>query len=116
MKYRTFPIKVIAIERDLPDSDVPCNTINCIDCCVKLSPYLTPDEFMSGLYIYTFLNTADPDKPAACIPRTERGCIYLDDDKKCSIYNIRPRACKQFDCRLNHSPIIQNKFLEETND
>jgi Fe-S-cluster containining protein len=48
--------------------------------------------------------------PAIAIPRTERGCIYLDHNKRCTIYDIRPKACRQFDCRLNHSPVITNKF------
>lgn len=111
MKYKTYEIKAVCIERDIPESDVPCKSVNCVECCVRLSPYLTPEEFESGKYIYTFVHSGDPGKPAVVIPRTERGCIYLDENKQCTIYDIRPVACRQFDCRLNHHPTIENKFL-----
>lgn len=110
MKYKTYYLKAITIERDLPESDVPCQTKSCTECCERLSPFLTEEEFNSGKYIYTFLNAGDSEKPAIAIPRTDRGCIYLDHNKKCTIYDIRPKACRQFDCRLEHSPIISNKF------
>ena len=113
MKYKTIYLKAISIEYDLPESDVPCQSVNCVECCVKLSPYLTMEEFASGKYIYTFLNSPDADgKPVIAIPRTEKGCIYLDEAKKCTIYHTRPKACRQFDCRLNHHPKITNKFEE----
>ena len=110
MKYKTFYLKAVTIERDIPESDVPCHEKSCTECCERLSPYLTDEEFDSGKYIYTFLNVGDNEKPAIAIPRTDRGCIYLDHNKKCTIYDIRPKACRQFDCRLGHSPIITNKF------
>jgi len=113
MKYKTYTIKAITIERDLPDSDVPCHSVKCTECCERLSPYLTEEEFKSGQYIYTFLNSGDPEKPVIAVPRTERGCVYLNAYKQCTIYDIRPKACRQFDCRQAHSPIIENKFSEE---
>lgn len=109
MIYKTFEIKAIAIERDIPYSDVPCHSVNCTECCERLSPYLTPEEFASGKYIYSFIDSGG-DKPTIAIPRTEQGCVYLDHNKRCTIYDIRPKACRQFDCRLNHSPVITNKF------
>lgn len=112
MRYKTFEIKAVAIDRDIPYSDVPCHTIKCTECCEKLSPFLTPEEFASGKYIYTLIDAGDTQKPAIAIPRTEHGCVYLDHNKQCAIYDIRPKACRQFDCRLNHSPVIENKFKE----
>jgi Fe-S-cluster containining protein len=110
MKYQTFSMKAVAIERDLPDSDVPCDSVGCTECCERLAPYLTPEEFTSGQYLYTFVKDGDPDKPLIAVPKTEHGCVYLDHNKKCTIYDRRPRACRQFDCRLNHHPKIINKF------
>lgn len=98
------------MEHDLPQSDVPCESVNCTECCERLSPFLTEEEFLSGNYIYTLLNSGDPEKPVIAIPRTEHGCIYLNQFKKCTIYDIRPKSCRQFDCRLGHSAIIENKF------
>lgn len=111
MKYKTFEIKAVAIERDLPESTVDCYSVKCTECCEKLSPFLTPEEFASGQYIYTFVNSDnDNDKPVIVIPRTEFGCIYLSNDKICTIYDKRPLACRQFDCRKGHHPKINNKF------
>jgi len=111
MKFKTIEIRALLIERDIPESDVPCQSISCTQCCEKLSPYLTEDEFRSGQYIYTFIRTPDPAKPAVAIPKISSGCIYFDSNKTCSIYDRRPLACRQFDCRQEHSPIVQNQFV-----
>ena len=76
MKYKTFELKAATIERDIPFSDVPCKTKSCTECCEKLSPFLTEQEFLSGNYIYTFLNVGDV-KPAIAIPRTEIGRAHV---------------------------------------
>lgn len=110
MKYKTFYVKAIAIEHDLPESDVPCQSVSCTECCEKLSPYLTEDEVNSGQYVYTLVNIGGPE-PAFSIPRIESGCVYLNHEKKCTIYDKRPLSCRQFDCRKDHHPKIQNKFI-----
>lgn len=110
MRYKRFTIEVVSIENDEEESDVPCG--DCIQCCVGLSPYLTPEEMMSGKYIYSLTNTGT-DIPVISIPRTERGCVYLLDNK-CTIYNDRPKACRQFDCRKGHyypfKDLVKEKF------
>lgn len=110
MKLNTFQFKGITIERDVPLSDVPCGS--CVDCCSKLTPYLTAEEFMSGQYAYTFMETGPNSEPAITIPKAQHGgCMYLVNNK-CDIYHRRPKACRQFDCRtpeMSH-PIISNKF------
>lgn len=111
MKYKTYEIKVVSVERDIPESNVDCKSVSCTECCEKLSPFLTHDEWTSGKYIYTLLDVG-VDTPTIAIPRNERGCVYLDENKHCTIYNIRPLACRQFDCRKNHHPKIKNKFEE----
>lgn len=111
MIYKTFTIKAIAIENDIKESEVPCGL--CAECCIKLSPILTPNEFISGKYVYTLTNSPNPNRPTISIPRDENGCYYFKDNK-CSIYNDRPLACKQFDCREGHYPpfkdLVQEKF------
>jgi Fe-S-cluster containining protein len=109
MKFKSYQIHAISIERDDPESDVPCG--DCIQCCVGLTPYLTPEEFQSGKYIYTFLSSPD-GMPCIAIPRTESGCVYLVD-RKCSIYESRPKACRQFDCRKGHYPKYKDIALEK---
>ncbi len=110
--YKTYEFKAATIERDLPESDVPCQTINCTLCCELLSPYLTESEFKSGKYVYTFLNSDDPTKPVIAVPKSKNGCFYLGEDKRCTIYNDRPLACRQFDCRQGHHPKINDMFGE----
>lgn len=114
MKYKTIYLKAAIIETDFPDSDVACTTIGCTDCCERLSPFLTEAEFQSGKYIYTFIDTGDSDKPTIAIPRTVNGCIYLSHDKQCTIYDHRPKSCRQFDCRSPSTshPSIRNRFEE----
>jgi FkbM family methyltransferase len=104
-------MKAVTVETDLPESDVACTTIACTDCCERLSPFLTEEELYSGNYIYTFINTGD-DKPAIAIPRTNAGCVYLSHDKNCTIYDRRPKSCRQFDCRTPETshPSIRNRF------
>jgi Fe-S-cluster containining protein len=111
MKYKTHNVKLVTIERDLEVSDVPCQTIDCTLCCEMLSPYLTENEVKSGKYIFTLMNNdVDPMKPIIAIPRTETGCIYFGVDRRCKIYEDRPLACRQFDCRKGHHPRIPNQF------
>lgn len=110
MKYKTIYLKALIIESEEELSDVPCTSVGCTECCEKLSPFLTEEEAASGKYIYSLIDVGDPEKPGIAIPRTERGCVYLDHNKQCTIYEIRPKSCRQFDCRKGHHPKISNKF------
>jgi Fe-S-cluster containining protein len=110
MIIKTIEFKGIAIAHDVPESDVPCGS--CAVCCEKLSPYLTPEEFASGEYAYTFMRVDGLDVPTITIPKsTQGGCMYYVNNK-CSIYNKRPLACRQFDCRdpRTSHPKIPNRF------
>jgi len=111
MKIKTFEFKGITVQTEHPESTVPCGS--CVDCCSKLSPFLTEEEFRSARYAYTFINVPGSDKPAIVIPRTPAGaCMYLINNR-CSIYENRPQGCRQFDCRdpeTSH-PRVTNKFL-----
>lgn len=113
IKTNKFSFQGITVETEFPESTVPCG--KCYDCCSKLSPFLTEDEFKSGKYAYTFIVMPGSDVPAIAVPRTPSGgCMYLIDNK-CSIYNDRPKACKQFDCRTPETghPKVTNKFSYE---
>lgn len=110
MKINTFEFKGITIEMDVPISDVPCGS--CTDCCSKLTPYLTQEEFMSGQYAYTFMRVDESDEPVITVPKgTHGGCMYYVNNS-CTIYDKRPKSCRQFDCRYPETshPKITNKF------
>lgn len=112
MEMKTFQFKGIAIKNDFPISDVPCGS--CFDCCSKLTPHLTDEEFKSGKYAYTFMQSPISDEPVITIPKgVHGGCMYLVNNK-CSIYDNRPISCRQFDCRTPETshPKVANKFEE----
>lgn len=110
MKLKHYNITAITIQRDyIPEVDIKCG--DCHKCCISLSPNLTQEEFESGKYIYTFL-TSGIDKPIIAVPRLNDKCIYFIDEK-CSIYDDRPKACRQFDCRKGHYPPLKDHALEK---
>ena len=101
---KEYKISFITKSETLPDSNVPCG--DCNRCC-SLSPHLSSEEFESGKYIYTFLKIPNENHPVVAIPRNSLGCIYLINGK-CSIYDDRPKSCRQFDCRQGHYlPLVE---------
>jgi Fe-S-cluster containining protein len=99
----TLNINLTSITSDEPISDVPCGS--CHACCLLLSPYLTPEEVASGKYPISLINPDNPatgEGPTVVMFKNEfGGCSQLIDGK-CNIYNDRPIACKQYDCRKGH--------------
>lgn len=110
MIYKKFNIEAIAIERPESEVSVPCG--NCAQCCIDLSPILTPDEFISAKYVYTLLSSENPNNPVIAIPRDNNGCYYFKNNK-CIIYEDRPKACRQFDCRSGHYLPFRSLVLEK---
>lgn len=103
-------VNLTSLTTDEPMVDVPCGS--CTLCCEKLSPYLTVEEIQSGAYPISLVNPNDPSDPEAgpviaLYRKVSGGCGMLIDGK-CSIYDTRPKACRQFDCRRGHHPIIPN--------
>lgn len=115
VKYHTRDITLTAITTDEPLVDVPCGA--CTLCCQRLTPYLTPDEIESGQYPISLLQPTEDELtnlhigPKVVLHRyIEGGCAMLIDGT-CSIYEHRPIACRQFDCRKNHNPTIPDMTL-----
>lgn len=110
MIYKTYKIFPIAIERDIPEANVACGTCNL--CCTHLSPYLTPDEFESGKYVWALLENPG-GSPSIGIPRNKNGCVYYENG--CTIYEDRPKACRQFSCIEGHYPPFKDHVKEKFN-
>ena len=119
MKYfKILPINLTSITTDEPIEDVPCGT--CTSCCELLAPNLTPDEVSSGKYP---LSLVTPDAvqlaenpeigPIVTIFKKNGGGCNMFIDNKCSIYEYRPIACRQFDCRKGHHPSVIPIALEK---
>jgi hypothetical protein len=79
-------------------------------CCREWRVDLSLDEYQSGLYQaepMCVLNDKVCDKPvAACIQRTfqlkrtaDGACVHLDEASQCSIYENRPKVCRNFSCQ-----------------
>jgi len=111
VEYKIININLTSIGSNEPIEDVPCNS--CSLCCERLSPYLTPEEVASGLYPLSLIQPNEhqiADNPnigpiVVLYRKKEGGCGMLIDGK-CSIYEYRPHACRQFDCRKRHHPSI----------
>jgi hypothetical protein len=103
-------------ERDLPagrlsswmaevasgdDVDVPCGT--CTACCrSSFFIHLEPDEQRTIAAIPRALLFPAPGRPKGhlVLGYDERGhCPMLVEDR-CSIYDVRPRTCRRYDCRV----------------
>lgn len=113
MEVKIVDFSAAFITKNLPESQVPCGT--CADCCSKLAPLLSEEEAASGKYAYTLIKVDGVENPVVSVPRAPHGgCMYLVDNK-CSIYETRPRSCRQFDCRKPEAshPKITNKFQEK---
>lgn len=107
--FKNLPVILTSYYSDDADSDVPCGT--CTRCCELLAPMLTPDEISSGRYPLSFTNPTpdqrrinpDSDIVVTLYRRPTGGCgMFIDG--RCSIYDHRPQACRQFDCRKGHYP------------
>lgn len=110
MIRQVINVNLTSISSNEPIEDVPCGS--CTLCCEKLSPFLTVEEIQSGLYPLSLLNPEDPTDPQAgpvvVLYRKKEGGCGMFVDGKCTIYNHRPIACRQFDCRKGHHPTIPN--------
>jgi Fe-S-cluster containining protein len=76
------------------------------------------NEWKSGKYLYSFTTAPDfvDDKSLPTVAVQQKpggGCVYFQNDR-CSIYEDRPVACRQFDCRKGHhpklAPLVKEKF------
>jgi Fe-S-cluster containining protein len=80
--------------------DVPCGT--CTACCrASYFIHIEPDEVETLRRIPKALQFDAPGRPGhVVLGYDERGhCPMLVDDR-CSIYEHRPRTCRQYDCRV----------------
>jgi Fe-S-cluster containining protein len=109
-KYDIININLTSISHDVEIADVPCGT--CARCCETLAPYLTKEEITSGKYPISLTLPTQNDiiQNKNCGPivtifknPTTGGCGLLVNGL-CTVYDDRPLACRQFDCRKGHHP------------
>ncbi len=87
--------------RGAGDSDVPCG--GCTACCTSSQfIHIDADELATKARIPAELQFPAPRLPPGhvILPFDERGhCPMLVEDS-CSIYEVRPRTCRTYDCRV----------------
>jgi Fe-S-cluster containining protein len=121
-QYKIINVNLTSVSSDEVLVDVPCGT--CTMCCEKLSPFLLPEEIASGLYPLSLINPS-PEQlrenpqagPVVVLYRKKEGGCGMLIDKRCSIYEHRPKSCRQFDCRKGHHlaiPDMTNNINKST--
>lgn len=83
------------------DSDVPCD--GCTACCTASQFILIePDEVATLARVPRELRFPAPRRPPGhvLLGYDERGHCPMLVDGACSIYEVRPRACRTYDCRV----------------
>lgn len=91
-------------------NDLDCS--NCGFCCRGVGPCLTTQEVFSGIYPMSFMEV--PADMKALVPDAKwlitmannpyHGCPWLGEDNRCKHYDLRPLACRLFDCRTATNP------------
>lgn len=82
-------------------SDVPCG--ECTACCrASQFVHVEPDELETLARIPRALLFPAPNAPIGhrVMGYDERGHCPMFVDDRCSIYEVRPRACRAYDCRV----------------
>jgi Fe-S-cluster containining protein len=109
--YEIINVNLTSIQNDEPVSEVDCG--DCTLCCQLLAPLLTVDEIRSGKYPISLTNPSPSQiaenpqiGPLVTLYRKPEGGCGMFVDGKCSIYEERPLACRQFDCRKGHNPAL----------
>ncbi|MEZ5233771.1 MAG: YkgJ family cysteine cluster protein [Acidimicrobiia bacterium] len=81
--------------------DVPCGT--CVACCSSWQfVHIEPDETATLAAIPRALRFAAPGLPAGhvVLPHDDRGRCPMLGPHGCTIYAVRPRTCRAYDCRV----------------
>ncbi|MEA3490186.1 MAG: YkgJ family cysteine cluster protein [Candidatus Omnitrophota bacterium] len=79
-------------------------------CCRVYNVTTTEEEFRSGEYraraVCAVSGKECENEKANCVNRNlwierkpDGACVYLGEDNKCSIYERRPKACREFSCK-----------------
>ncbi len=93
--------------------------LDCANCCSSIPPLITKTDKKR---IAKHLNMGLVDFENKYIHIDEDGdevfkkspCVFLEEDNTCSIYDIRPKACRQFPHTEGHE-LYENLDLFKTN-
>lgn len=100
-EYRAWLAGMQAALRGEADSDVPCGS--CTACCTSSQfVHIEPDDTAALAVIPEELLFPAPGQPAGhlLMGYDQNGHCPMFVDGGCSIYAVRPRTCRVYDCRL----------------
>ncbi|NNF76130.1 MAG: YkgJ family cysteine cluster protein [Flavobacteriaceae bacterium] len=101
LKKRT-PKNLDKIMQELHDDEFKrTDCLSCANCCKTTGPLFTDKDIVRiakflkmkpGIFIESYLYLdEDNDYVLKSVP-----CTFLDEDNYCQIYNVRPKACREF--------------------
>lgn len=110
-----------AVLRGQQQADVPCD--GCVGCCVSSYPIplRTDDRVALQRVPDAYLQWPLPGGGLARMGYRADGSCPMLHDQQCTIYNDRPRTCRDYDCRLYAAagmepdgprPVIQQRVRE----
>ena len=100
-RFAAWLYATLRADRDGTDMDVPCG--ECRGCCTSAYfIHIAPDETEALAAIPKRLLFAAPGLPKGhkLLGYDDKGHCPMLKDNACSIYAQRPRACRQYDCRV----------------
>jgi Fe-S-cluster containining protein len=78
--------------------------INCLDCgnCCKTTPSMINRRDVDRISKYLGMSAGDFSEKYVTLDDDDdmvykiTPCVFLDDDNSCKIYDVRPKACRQY--------------------
>ena len=110
-KLKKLDETVKELHDEVFDEEVDC--LSCANCCKTISPVFTDNDISRiakhlkmkpGQFVETYLHL-DEDEDYVL---NESPCSFLGTDLYCSIYEVRPKACREYPhtSRVNFKKVI----------
>lgn len=88
----------------------------CGSCCTNFLPMTEKEVSIIHRYIKKRNVKEQKHFIPSSTPTVDMTCPFLDDSKsfdKCLIYEVRPRVCRDFICRLSDRPSVDRNFTKK---
>lgn len=106
------------LKDEVKDLENP-HCVNCSECCSLLT-MITDEEYKNykklfngkyrTIYQQSIKRWRDKAKKLNALNYT---CPFITNNKRCAIYSIRPKVCKEFHCKPSLNK-LDKKIMEET--
>jgi len=72
-----------------------CDKCAHVQCCSVFCVDLTEEEIKADVY------ETNPFFPRYLASRADGSCVYLDKNRRCSIYHSKPKVCNEWHCTID---------------